>query len=92
MFVKKVSLDFKHLEKVLLETFPELEISAAVDKIRVGLGLKPLAKARKEGNELLDRVVAKANDIARKAFEKQQERKTQYEESLKKDVEEGNKQ
>lgn len=85
-------VDFKHLEKVLLESFPNLDMPVAVDKIRVGLGLKPLAKARKEGNELLDRVVAKANDIAVTAFEKQQERKTQYEESLKKDMEQGGQQ
>jgi hypothetical protein len=85
-------VQFKHLEKVLLESFPELDMTTAVDKIRVGLGLKPLAKARQEGNELLDRVVAKANDIAVVAFEKQQERKTQYEGQLKKDMEEGTKQ
>lgn len=82
-------VDFKHLESVLLETFPELDMPVAVDKIRVGLGLKPLAKARKDGNELIERVVAKANDIAVTAFEKQQERKAQYEASLKKDIEEG---
>lgn len=85
-------VDFKHLEKVLLDSFPELDMPIAVDKIRIGLGLKPLAKARKEGNDLLDRVVAKANDIAVTAFEKQQERKTQYEESLKKDMEQGGQQ
>jgi hypothetical protein len=85
-------VDFKHLEEVLHETFPNLHMGDAVDKIRVGLGLKPLAKARKDGNELLDRVVAKANDIAAKAYEQQQERKTQYQETLKTDMEEGNKQ
>ena len=85
-------VDFKHLEKVLLDSFPELDMPIAVDKIRIGLGLKPLAKARKEGNDLLDRVVAKANDIAVTAFEKQQERKIQYEESLKKDMEKGGQQ
>ena len=85
-------VDFKHLEKVLLDSFPELDMPTAIDKIRVGLGLKPLAKARKEGNELIDRVVSKANDIAAMAFEKQQERKTQYEESLKKDMEGNEKQ
>lgn len=67
-------VDFKHVETVLLESFPEIDIVSAVDKIRVGLGLKPLAKARKEGNELLDRVVARANDIAATVFEKQKER------------------
>ena len=67
-------VDFKHVEAVLLESFPEIDIVSAVDKIRVGLGLKPLAKAKKEGNELLDRVVARANDIAATVFEKQKER------------------
>lgn len=67
-------VDFKHVETVLLESFPEIDIVSAVDKIRVGLGLKPLVKARKEGNELLDRVVARANDIAATVFEKQKER------------------
>jgi hypothetical protein len=67
-------VDFKHVETVLVESFPEIDIVSAVDKIRVGLGLKPLAKARKEGNELLDRVVARANDIAATVFEKQKER------------------
>jgi len=67
-------VDFKHVETVLLESFPEIDIVSAVDKIRVGLGLKPRAKARKEGNELLDRVVARANDIAATVFEKQKER------------------
>jgi len=67
-------VDFKHVETVLLESFPEIDIVSAVDKIRVGLGLKPLAKAKKEGNELLDRVVARANDIAATGFEKQKER------------------
>ena len=85
-------VDFKHLEEVLHETFPNLQMGDAVDKIRLGLGMKPLAKARKDGNELLDRVVAKANDIAASAFEKQQERKTQYEGQLKQDMEEGTKQ
>ena len=64
-------VDFKHVETVLLESFPEIDIVSAVDKIRVGLGLKPLVKARKE---LLDRVVARANDIAATVFEKQKER------------------
>lgn len=83
-------VDFKHVEAVLLESFPEIDIASAVDKIRVGLGLKPLAKARKEGNELLDRVVARANDIAATVFDKQNERKTEYENKLKTDVQEGN--
>jgi len=83
-------VDFKHVEAVLLESFPEIDIVSAVDKIRVGLGLKPLVKARKEGNELLDRVVARANDIAATVFEKQNERKTEYENKLKTDVQEGN--
>ena len=83
-------VDFKHVEAVLLESFPEIDIVSAVDKIRVGLGLKPLAKAKKEGNELLDRVVARANDIAATVFEKQNERKTEYENKLKTDVQEGN--
>ena len=85
-------VDFKHLEEVLHETFPNLHMGDAIDKIRVGLGMKPLAKARKDGNELLERVVAKANDIATKAYEQQQERKVQYEASLKNDMEEGTKQ
>lgn len=85
-------VDFKYVEEVLHEVFPNLHMGDAVDKIRVGLGLKPLAKARKEGNEILDRVVAKANDIASKAFEQQQERKSQYEDSLKKDMEGSDKQ
>ena len=59
-----------------------------MDKIRIGLGLKPLNKARKEGNDLLDRVVAQANTIATKAFENQQERKSKYEEMLDKDMKE----
>ena len=85
-------VDFKHLEDVLHESFPNLHMGDAIDKIRIGLGLKPLAKARKDGNELIDRVVAKANDIASKAFEQQQERKNQYETQLKKDMEEDQKQ
>ncbi len=85
-------VDFKHVEAVLHESFPNLHMGDAVDKIRVGLGLKPLAKARKDGNDLLDRVVAKANDIASVAFEKQQERKSQYEGQLQKDIAEDQKQ
>ena len=85
-------VDFKHLEDVLHESFPNLHMGDAIDKIRIGLGLKPLAKARKDGNELIDRVVAKANDIASKAFEQQQDRKNQYETQLKKDIEEDQKQ
>lgn len=81
-------VDFKHLETVLHESFPNLHMGDAIDKIRVGLGLKPLAKARKDGNDLIERVVAKANDIAATAFEKQQERKTQYEDKLKDDMKE----
>jgi len=79
-------VDFKHIEDVLIETFPDIDISVAVDKIRVGLGLKPLAKARKDGNELLDRVVARANEIAATVFEKQGERKTDYENKLSSDI------
>jgi hypothetical protein len=85
-------VDFKHLEDVLHDSFPNLHMGDAIDKIRIGLGLKPLAKARKDGNELIDRVVAKANDIASKAFEQQQDRKNQYETQLKKDMEEDQKQ
>ena len=81
-------VDFKHVESVLNQSFPEINISDAVDKLRIGLGLKPLAKARKDGNDLLDRVVAKANDIATVAFAKQQDRKTQYEDKLKSDMKE----
>ena len=79
-------VDFKHIEDLLIETFPDIDISVAVDKIRVGLGLKPLAKARKDGNELLDRVVARANEIAATVFEKQGERKTDYENKLSSDI------
>ena len=89
-------VDFKHIEKVLLESSPTLDMPITadeiIDKIRFSLGFEPLAKSKKEGNELLDRVVAKANDIASKAFEQQQERKSQYEESLKKDMEGSDKQ
>lgn len=85
-------VDFKHLETVLHESFPNLHMGDAVDKIRVGLGLKPLAKARKDGNDLIERVVAKANDIAVTAFEKQQERKAEYESKLQSDIAEDQKQ
>jgi len=85
-------VDFKHLENVLHESFPNLHMGIAIDKIRVALGLKPLAKARKDGNDLLDRVVAKANDIATVAFEKQKDRKVQYEDQLQKDIAEDQKQ
>jgi hypothetical protein len=85
-------VDFKHLETVLHEAFPNLHMGDAIDKIRVGLGMKPLAKARKEGNELLQRVVSRANDIAATVYDKQQERKTQYETQLKQDIVEGEKQ
>lgn len=85
-------VDFKHLENVLHESFPNLHMGDAVDKIRVGLGLKPLAKARKDGNDLIERVVAKANDIAVTAFEKQQERKADYENKLQSDIAEDQKQ
>lgn len=85
-------VDFKHLETVLHEAFPNLHMGDAIDKIRVGLGMKPLAKARKEGNELLQRVVSRANDIAATVFDKQQDRKTQYEAQLKQDIDEGEKQ
>ena len=85
-------VDFKHLENVLHESFPNLHMGDAVDKIRVGLGLKPLAKARKDGNDLIERVVAKANDIAVTAFEKQQERKVDYESKLQSDIAEDQKQ
>ena len=81
-------VDFKHLENVLHESFPNLHMGDAVDKIRIGLGLKPLNKARKEGNDLLDRVVSQANTIATKAFENQQERKSKYEQMLDKDMKE----
>lgn len=85
-------VDFKHLEEVLKEEFPSLDMLSAIDKIRIGLGLKPLAKAQKDGNELIERVVAKANDIAGAAFNKQQERKAAYEKKLKNDMEEGKQQ
>lgn len=82
-------VDFKHVETVLHESFPSLHMGSAIDTIRVGLGLKPLAKARKDGNDMIDRVVANANDLAVKSYERQQERKAQYEGQLKKNIEEG---
>lgn len=85
-------VDFKHLETVLHESFPNLHMGDAIDKIRVGLGMKPIAKARKDGNDLIERVVAKANDIAVTAFEKQQERKSEYENKLQSDITEDQKQ
>jgi hypothetical protein len=79
-------VDFIHIEKILADMPEEF------DKVRIGLGLEPLVQARKEGNEILNRVVSKANDITLKIFETQQERKVAYEQSLKKDMEEGTKQ
>ena len=67
-------IDFKHLEAVLHKEFPRLNMKKAIDKIRVGMGMKPLAQAKKDGNEILERVVAKANDIAAVAHEKIMER------------------
>ncbi len=76
-------IDFKYLESVLTEQFPQLDMVTAIDKIRTGLGLKPLSKARKDGNDLIDRVVEKANEIAIHAKATQGERTTKYETEIK---------
>ena len=76
-------IDFKHLESVLEEQFPQLDMGIAIDKIRIGLGLKPLAKARKDGNDLINRVVEKANEIATHVKATQEERVAQYEQEIK---------
>lgn len=56
-------VDFTYLEEVLKEQLPNEDMPSLIDNIRVGLGLKPLAQARKDGNEMLDRVVSRANEI-----------------------------
>jgi len=56
-------VDFAVLEQVLEESFPDIEIGGMVDKIRVGLGMKPKAVAVKAGEEMLARVVDKANEL-----------------------------
>ena len=76
-------IDFKHLENVLVEQFPQLDMAAAIDKIRIGLGLKPLVKARKDGNDLIERVVEKANEIATQVKATQDERVAKYEQEIK---------
>jgi hypothetical protein len=75
-------VDFNHISEVIVEQFPELNMDDVVDKLRVGLGLKPLAVAKKEGNEIIDRVVAKANDLIAAAQGSQQERQKRMEELL----------
>jgi hypothetical protein len=81
-------VDFKYLEKVLEERFPKSEMGDVIDTIRIGLGMKPLSKAKKDGTDLLDRVVSKANEIATNAFEKQNERKEKYEKNIEKELKE----
>lgn len=76
-------VDFKHVEKVLLDSFKDIDINVAVDKIRVGLGLMPLTKARADGNEIINRVVEKANEIATHAQNTQSNRVSQYGEAIK---------
>jgi hypothetical protein len=76
-------VDFKHVEKVLLDSFKDIDINVAVDKIRVGLGLNPLVKARADGNEIINRVVEKANEIAMHAHNTQIDRISQYSEVVK---------
>lgn len=71
-------VDFKHLEEVLLDSFPDIDMTKAVDTIRVGLGMQPLRVAKTNGAAILDGVVAKANEMAKAAFETQQERKAVY--------------
>lgn len=76
-------VDFKHVEKVLLDSFKDIDINVAVDNIRIGLGLKPLVKARADGNEIINRVVEKANEIALHAHNTQIDRVSQYGEAIK---------
>lgn len=76
-------VDFKYIEEVLAEQFPELDMKAAVDKIREGLGLKPIDKARKDGTDMLNRVVENANKMAAEALKTQEERAKIYEQLVK---------
>ena len=70
-------VDFAVLEEVLEESFPELNITEAIDKIRVGLGMKPKAAAAKAGEEMLARVVEKANDLMKAKLDQAAKEKVQ---------------
>ena len=75
-------VDFAILEEVILEEFPatsSVDSRKLIDAIRVGLGLLPAAKAKKEGEAMLDRVVQAANKIVEEKMATQQERKELYE-------------
>jgi len=75
-------VDFAILEEVIHEEFPatsSVDSRKLIDAIRVGLGLLPAAKAKKEGEAMLDRVVQAANKIVEEKMATQQERKELYE-------------
>lgn len=59
-------IDMEYLQEKLS---PELN-----DKVRVAIGLKPLQTAKQSGQEILDRVFAKVNDISAKAKEDRDEK------------------
>lgn len=76
-------VEFAYLTEVLKEQFPELDMDSAVDKIRVGMGMKPLKQAKEEGEKLLDKVQAKEESLELKAKEEQADRIEKIKFSLK---------
>lgn len=67
-------VEFNYLTEVLKEQFPELDIDATTDKIRIGMGMKPLKQAKEEGEKILDKVQAKEEFLEKKAKLEQESR------------------
>ena len=84
-------VDFEFVTEAIKNEFPNLDSAVVIDKLRAGLGLKPLATAKKEGNELLDRVTAKANEMAKAALATQNERQKKLENLLREAAEQSKK-
>jgi len=53
-----------------------------LDRMRVALGMKPLAQAQKEGKVVLDKVMAKQDDLKEQAVATQEKRMDAHKEAL----------
>ena len=62
----------------------EVLTSSELDRLRVALGMKPLVQAQKEGKVVLDKVMAKQDDLKEKALATQEERISAHKDAMEK--------
>jgi hypothetical protein len=69
----------QYVDMVVLK---EVLTSQQLDKVRVALGMKPLATAQKEGKITIDKIMAKEEQLREQALKTQDERITAHKDAI----------